>query len=123
MVNRRFFRFLISAALALSVAAGAWAQPLKSWNDGPAKEAIFKFVADVTKEGAPTFVAPEDRIAVFDNDGTLWAEQPMYVQFVFMLDHVKAAAGRHPEWKDNAAFKALAAHDTKALAAMGQKPV
>jgi phosphoserine phosphatase len=80
-------------------------------------------VNDVTTQGAPTYVAPEDRIAVFDNDGTLWAEQPMYIQFVFMLEQVKAAAPKHPEWNDNAAFKALMARDTKALTAMGQKPV
>jgi phosphoglycolate phosphatase-like HAD superfamily hydrolase len=108
---------------AYAVAIGSLAQPLKSWNEGPAKQAIVKFVTDVTMPGSPTFVAPEDRIAVFDNDGTLWAEQPMYVQFAFMFDQVKAEAPRHPEWKNNAAFKALMMHDTKALAAMGQKPV
>jgi len=107
----------------LLVAGAAAAQPLRSWNDGPAKDAIIKFVSDVTTRGASTFVAPEDRIAVFDNDGTLWTEHPMYVQFVFMLDQVKAAAPKHPEWQDNAAFKALMARDTEALAAMGQKPV
>jgi len=113
---------LIAIALLL-VTSAAVGQPLRSWNDGPAKDAIVKFVTDVTTQDTPTFVAPQDRIAVFDNDGTLWAEQPMYFQFVFMLEQVKAAAPKHPEWKDNAAYKALMARDTKALAAMGQKPV
>jgi phosphoglycolate phosphatase-like HAD superfamily hydrolase len=111
------------ALVALLVAGFACSQPLPSWNDGPAKQAIVKFVTDVTTPGAPTFVATEDRIAVFDNDGTLWAEQPMYFQFAFMLDQVKAAAPKHPEWKTNPAFKALVAHDQKALAAMGLKPL
>jgi phosphoserine phosphatase len=105
------------------LAAAVGAQPLPSWNDGPAKQAIVKFVTDVTTAGASTFVASQDRIAVFDNDGTLWAEQPLYFQFVFMLDQVKAVAPKHPEWKDNAAFKALMARDHDALAAMGLKPV
>jgi phosphoglycolate phosphatase-like HAD superfamily hydrolase len=67
--------------------------------------------------------APAERVAVFDNDGTLWSEQPLYVQMVFMLDQVKAAAPRHPEWKDDPVFKALAARDREALAKMGHKPV
>jgi phosphoserine phosphatase len=116
-------RWASALALWLAAATVALAQPLPSWNDGPAKQAILKFVADVTTQGAPTFVAPEDRIAVFDNDGTLWAEQPLYFQLLFMLDQVKAAAPKHPEWKENAAFKALMARDHDALAAMGHKPV
>jgi phosphoglycolate phosphatase-like HAD superfamily hydrolase len=121
----RFARLLIGLAACAAALAGhaALAQPLKSWNDGPARQAIVKFVEEATALGAPTFVAPEDRIAVFDNDGTLWAEQPMYFQFIFMVEQVKTAAPKHPEWKNNPAFKALIAHDTKALAAMGQKPV
>jgi len=99
------------------------ADPLPSWNKGPAKQAIVDFVKAVTTKGGRDFVAPADRIATFDNDGTLWAEQPLYFQFVFMLEQVKAAAPRHPEWKDNAAFKALVAHDHKALAEMGHKPI
>ena len=99
------------------------AQPLPSWNDGRSKQQILKFVSDVTTQGSPAFVPVEERIAVFDNDGTLWAEQPLYFQFYFLLDQLKAAAPKHPEWKDNAAFKALVAKDQKALAAMGMKPV
>ena len=112
------------AALALAGCAsvgGGGADPLPSWNDGANKQAILKFVGDVTREGAFTFVAPAERIAVFDNDGTLWVEQPMYTQIVFMLDWVKANAAAHPEWRDNAVFKALAANDRQALAAMGER--
>jgi phosphoserine phosphatase len=121
-------RLLASRQLALLLAtflcmASGWAQPLPSWNDGPAKRAIVRFVTEVTAEGGPSFVAPEDRIAVFDNDGTLWAEQPLYFQLVFMLDQVKTAAPKHPEWQDDPAFKALVARDHAALAAMGPKPV
>ncbi|MFL9900311.1 HAD family hydrolase [Paraburkholderia fungorum] len=89
---------------------------LPSWRDGAAKQTIEKFVADVTRAGSPNFVPPAERIAVFDNDGTLWSEQPLYFQFTFMLDQVKAAAPKHPEWKNNPAFKALVAKDYAALA-------
>jgi phosphoserine phosphatase len=122
MRSRSYGRWFI-AIFAATVAAGALAQVLPSWNEGPAKQKIVGFVTDVTSQGGPNFVAPEDRIAVFDNDGTLWAEQPLYFQLAFMLDQVKAAAPRHPEWKDDPAFRALVAHDQKALAAMGLKPV
>ncbi|MBV8270800.1 MAG: haloacid dehalogenase-like hydrolase [Cupriavidus sp.] len=84
---------------------------LASWRDGAARQAIVKFVADVTQQGSPNFVPPAERIAVFDNDGTLWSEQPLYFQFFFLLDQVKAAAPSHPEWKNNPAFKALMAND------------
>jgi phosphoglycolate phosphatase-like HAD superfamily hydrolase len=95
---------------------------LPSWRDGAAKQTIEKFVADVTREGSPNYVPPAERIAVFDNDGTLWSEQPLYFQFAFMLDQVKAAAPKHPEWKKNPAFKALVAKDYGALASQ-QKQV
>lgn len=99
------------------VAAGApVASALPSWQDGAARAAILKFVADVTREGTPGYVPPVARIAVFDNDGTLWSEQPMPFQVLFMLDRVKAAAPQHPEWKRNPAFRALMAHDNAALA-------
>ena len=94
----------------------ATADALPSWRDGPAKQTITKFVGDVTREGSPSFVAPAERIAVFDNDGTLWSEQPLHFQFLFMLDQVKAAAPGHPEWKSNPAFKALVTKDYPALA-------
>ena len=110
-------------ALVFTALASAQAPALPSWNDGAAKTRIVDFVRAVTDQKSKDFVAPADRIAVFDNDGTLWSEQPLYVQFVFMLDQVKAAAPKHPEWKNDPVFKALAAHDKAALAKMGQKPV
>jgi hypothetical protein len=97
--------------------------PLPSWNNGPSKAAIVGFVTEVTKEGSPDFVKPAGRVAVFDNDGTLWAEQSLYVQFVFMLDQIKAAALRHPERKKNPAFKALLAYDRQRLTTLGHKPL
>jgi phosphoserine phosphatase len=109
--------------LSLSSAPRTHAQALSAWNETASKQAILKFVTEVTTPGAATFVAPEDRIAVFDNDGTLWAEQPIYFQLAFMLEQVKAAAPQHPEWRDDPAFRALVAKDQKALAAMGEKPV
>jgi phosphoglycolate phosphatase-like HAD superfamily hydrolase len=101
----------------------ASAQTLPSWNEGAAKAAIVAFVQAVTDGNSKDYVAPGDRIAVFDNDGTLWSEQPLYFQFLFMLDQLKAAAPKHPEWKDNPAFRALAAQDREALARLGQKPI
>ena len=89
------------------VSARASAQdPLGSWEEGPAKKAILDFVARVTRQGGPDFVPPPERIATFDNDGTLWIEQPLYTQFVFALDRVKAMAPQHPEWKTQQPFKA-----------------
>ena len=84
------------------------ADPLASWNDGKAKQSIIAFVEKVTKAGSPDFVPPAERIATFDNDGTLWAEQPMYFQFLFALDRVKALAPQHPEWKDEGAVRLAA---------------
>ncbi len=109
--------------LTLLTSSVAWAQALPSWNEGDAKARILAFVQAVTDPKSKDFVAPPERIATFDNDGTLWSEQPLYFQFLFMLEQVKAAAPKHPEWKENAAFKALVAKDQKALAEMGQKPI
>jgi hypothetical protein len=89
------------------------ADPLPSWNDGPAKQGIISFVEKVTKEGSPAFVPPAERIATFDNDGTLWCEQPLPVQLYFALDRVKALAPRHPEWKDKEPFASLLKGDLK----------
>nr|WP_244462704.1 HAD family hydrolase [Methyloceanibacter caenitepidi] len=97
------------------------ADPLPSWNDGPTKEAIVGFVEKVTEEGGPDYVASADRVATFDNDGTLWLEQPMYTQLAFALDRVKALAPEHPEWKDTQPFKAVLDNDMKTLAASGEK--
>ncbi len=114
---------LAACCLAAAAAAQGTANALPSWNDGEAKSRIVEFVKAVTDSRSKDYVDTRDRIAVFDNDGTLWAEQPMYFQFQFMLDQVKAAAPGHPEWKDNAAFQALASQDKAALAKLGQKPV
>jgi hypothetical protein len=99
----------------------AAADPLPSWNEGPAKQSIITFVEAVTTTGSPDFVPTEERIATFDNDGTLWPEQPMYTQLAFALDRVKAMAPLHPEWKETQPFKAVLDGDLKALAASGQK--
>jgi hypothetical protein len=79
------------------VEAPAQSDPLSSWNDGPVKKAISDFVARVTRQGSPDFVSPRERIATFDNDGTLWAEQPMYVQMAFVLDRLKELAPKVPK--------------------------
>ncbi|MGF9764873.1 HAD family hydrolase [Microvirga sp. 0TCS3.31] len=100
--------------------AVAQTDPLPSWNDSPAKQAIVAFVNDVTREGSPDFVPPAERVATFDNDGTLWIEQPMYVQFAFALDRVKELAPQHPEWKDKQPFKAVLEGDMATLAAAGE---
>jgi len=94
---------------------------LPSWNDGSSKKAILEFVAAVTDEKGKDYVAPADRIAVFDNDGTLWVEQPIYTQVTFALDRVKTLAPQHPEWKTTPPFQAALAGDMKGVAASGQK--
>jgi phosphoglycolate phosphatase-like HAD superfamily hydrolase len=99
------------------VAAVQAADPLPSWNQGPSKEALVGFVAKVTKKGGPDYVPPSERIAVFDNDGTLWSEQPMYVQLAFALDRVRQLAPEHPEWKVTPPFKAVLEGDEAALQA------
>jgi hypothetical protein len=93
---------------------------LPSWNEGATKQSILDFVAAVTGEGSPDFVPPAERIATFDNDGTLWVEHPMYTQIVFVLDRVKALAPQHPEWKDTQPFKAALEGDMKTLTASGE---
>ncbi len=97
------------------------AAPLPSWNDGAAKMSILEFVEKVATPGSPDFAPPAERVAVFDNDGTLWAEQPMYFQFLFMLDRVKALAPRHPEWKTEEPFASLLQGDAKAALAGGER--
>jgi phosphoglycolate phosphatase-like HAD superfamily hydrolase len=112
---------LATTALGLSgAAAQAQSDPLPSWNDGATKQAITTFVSRVTTQGAD-FVPPDQRIATFDNDGTLWIEQPMYVQLAFVLDRVKALAPQHPEWATKQPFQAVLEGDMRALAASGEK--
>ena len=115
---------LVSGSLlhpeAASAQAATTANPLPSWNDGATKQSILDFVAAVTREGSPDFVPPAERIATFDNDGTLWVEHPMYTQLAFALDRVKALAPQHPEWKDTQPFKAALEGDMKTLAETGE---
>ncbi len=113
---------LLFVALALFIAPIVRAaDPLASWNDGKAKQAILDFVVKVTKQGSPDFVPVADRIAVFDNDGILWAEQPMYVQLAFALDRVKALAPQHPEWQMTEPFASVLKGDLKHALAGGHK--
>lgn len=105
----------------LALAAPALADPLKSWNDTAPKAAIVSFVEKVTREGSSDYVPKPERVAVFDNDGTLWVEHPMYTQFAFAFDRVKVLAPQHPEWKTTQPFEAVLEGDMKALAASGEK--
>src|SRR4029077_15696453 len=91
-----------------------------SWNDGPSKKSILDFVERVTHDGGPDYVKPEEGIATFDHDGTLWAEQPMYFQIAFAMDRVRELAPKHPDWKTKQPFKAVLDRDIKALAALGE---
>ncbi|CDM58771.1 MULTISPECIES: HAD family hydrolase [Rhizobium] len=109
--------------LFLLLPVSAFAQELPSWNDGKSKQAIVDFVNKVTTEGGADYVAPEDRIAVFDNDGTLWTEQPFYFQLGFILDRVKALAPEHPEWKEKEPFKSILAGDLKGIAKSGERGI
>ena len=126
-MKNKFLTVLASAVLGVTVSFGwsfqasAQNDPLPSWNDTSAKQTIVDFVGRVTKAGGPDFVAPAERIATFDNDGTLWVEQPMYVQMAFALDRVKALAPLHPEWKDTQPFKAVLEGDMKTLAESGER--
>jgi hypothetical protein len=122
-MKRRTASFAITVLIGLALLSTvAHAQdPLPSWNDGKAKQTIVAFVAKVTKEGAPDFVPPAERIAVFDNDGTLWPEQPMYFQLLFALDRVKVLAPQHPEWQDKEPFASLLKGDVKGALAGGER--
>lgn len=113
----------LAAALALSpgIRAGAQDDPLPSWNDGAAKQAILDLVASVTAEGGPSFVAPQDRIATFDQDGTTWVEQPLYGQALFALDRLAAMAPGHPEWKETEPFRSVLGGDHAAMAKFTEK--
>jgi phosphoserine phosphatase len=111
----------LAAGIALGTPAFAETDPLPSWNDGPAKQAILEFVQKITDISNPGFVPPAERIVTFDNDGTLWTEHPMYTQLAFALDRIKALAPQHPEWKTKQPFKAVIDNDMKALAAAGEK--
>jgi phosphoglycolate phosphatase-like HAD superfamily hydrolase len=111
------------AAVAFTTTIARAADPLPSWNDGPAKQAIITFVEKVTTPGSPDFVPVPERIATFDNDGTLWCEKPVPVQLFFALDRVKALAPQHPEWKDKEPFASLLKGDLKTAAAGGERAI
>ncbi len=115
--------FTILAALGCAASSPpiTAADALPSWNDGPAKNSVLQFVAKVTKASSPDFVSPAERIAVFDNDGTLWAEQPMYFQAFFVFDRVKALAPQHPEWKTQEPFASVLKGDVKTALAGGER--
>ena len=108
-------------ALAFTKTFAQAADALPSWNDTAPKKAIVTFVEKVTREGSPDFVPPAERIATFDNDGTLWAEQPIYFQLSFALDRVKTLAPRHPEWREHEPFKSILVGDLKAALAGGER--
>ncbi|QDU56099.1 HAD family hydrolase [Aeoliella mucimassa] len=112
---------ILTCILSAAAQEAATSDPLASWNDGATKQAIVDFVERVTTKDSPDFVAPADRIAVFDNDGTLWSEQPMYVQLAFALDRIKAMAPDHPEWKTEQPFQAVLEGNFKAMAASGNE--
>jgi phosphoglycolate phosphatase-like HAD superfamily hydrolase len=110
--------------LLASVPSAAWAvDALQSWNEGPTRSRIVEFVQRVTDPTSADFVPPAERIAVFDNDGTLWSEKPVYFQLLFALDRIKALAPAHPEWKDTEPFKSVLAGDMAGLAAGGQRAI
>jgi phosphoserine phosphatase len=113
----------IFVSLGIGLADVHATDPLPSWNDGPAKEAIMTFVQNTTDKSGPYFVEPAERIATFDNDGTLWAEKPMYFQLFFALDRVKELAPQHPEWQDKEPFASLLKGDVKAAMAGGMKSI
>ena len=126
--RRRFLHRCVRALFLASLLFGlasqyalAQADPLPSWNDGAAKKSIMDFVARATAQGTSDFVSPPERIAVFDNDGTLWTEQPVYFQLAFAFDRIKAMASQHPEWKTTQPFKGVLEKDMKAVAATGEK--
>jgi phosphoglycolate phosphatase-like HAD superfamily hydrolase len=111
----RFIAFTMLATLALVLSAQA-ADPLPTWNDGPAKKAIVEFVSATTEKSSPRYVDPEDRIATFDQDGTLWVSHPLYAQAMFALDRVRELAAKHPEWNNKEPFEAVIAGDREAMA-------
>ena len=124
LIVRIFFSLLLAVATFASPAsAQGQPDPLPSWNEGATKAAIVGFVGRVKKQGSPEFVPEAERIATFDNDGTLWAEQPLYFQLVFAIDRVKALAPQHPEWKDKEPFASLLKGDAKGALAGGEPSI
>ena len=123
---KKYFYFFYSILFAFILFACTEKQvvsndPLPSWNEGTTKQSIINFVNEVTNESSANFVKPENRIATFDNDGTLWAEQPMYFQVQFALDRIKQMAASHPEWVNTQPFKAVLENDMKTIMDSGTK--
>jgi len=114
---------ILATAIVLAVSATQTfaADPLPSWNNTASKQAIVQFMQRVTTEGSPEFVPPAERIATFDNDGTLWAEQPAYFQLHFALDRIKAEASKHPEWQTTEPFKSVLANDMQGVVSAGEE--
>ena len=125
LVSRR--RWLAAVVLSTALAGCAplppapSTDPLPSWNAGPAKQRIVDFVRAVSTEGSKDYVAPAERVAVFDNDGTLWLEYPMYTQLLFVFDRIKALAPKNPQWKDKEPFRSVIAGDIRGAMAGGEK--
>src|SRR5260221_216025 len=123
MLRRSLLLLLLVLFLSLTLSIGP-VQPetqpagdsLPSWTERPAKKALLEFVRAVTDKSSPKYVPPAKRIATFDNDGTLWTEQPLYTQVMFALDRVKALAPQHPDWKTKQPFKAVLDGDREAMA-------
>lgn len=113
----------LATVLGFSTSAFAQTDPLPSWNDGPSKARIVAFVRAVTDQSGKDYVAPAERVATFDNDGTLWSEQPMYFQLIFAIDRVKVLAPKHPEWKTKEPFASLLKGDVKKALAGGEKAI
>jgi phosphoserine phosphatase len=120
MTPRTLAGALLAALTASAAASLEAADPLPSWNAGPARRSIVAFVENVTREGSPAYVPPAERIAVFDNDGTLWSEQPVYFQAFFVFDRVRALAPQHPEWKEKEPFASVLNGDVKTALAGGE---
>ena len=123
--RREFAALVLGAAAGLSAAGSASAQsdPLPSWNDGPAKDAILKFVRATTDPSSPDFVAPEERVAEFDQDGTLWVEHPLYTQVVYCLDRVPVLVKEKPELKGKEPFTAVLSGDREAIAKLSMREI
>jgi phosphoglycolate phosphatase-like HAD superfamily hydrolase len=118
LISRSILIAILLPILAAANAARA-DEPLRSWNAGAAKTAILAFVSATTTQGSSDFVPPSERIAVFDNDGTLWSEQPIYFQFAYVVDRIKELAPAHPEWQQDEPFKSVIAGDIAAALAGG----
>lgn len=114
---------VLALACALWLSAAVAEDPLPSWNTGPSRQAILEFVAAVTTQGSPDHVPPAERIAVLDNDGALWAEQPIYTQIAFALQRINDLAPEHPEWQEQQPFKAALESDMAALGEAGVEGV